>query len=73
MLEFLKKDKFDQSNFKNGGKINDWRSRDCLKYKNSKKIIKPQYALQRLDALTKNTLLFSQQRLVNIKCGLLSF
>ena len=29
--------------------INKWRSRNCLKYKNSKKIIKPQYALQRLE------------------------
>ncbi len=49
-----KKIKFDQSNYKKWWKeINDWRSRDCLKYKNSKKIIKPQYALQRLDALTK--------------------
>ena len=49
-----KKIKFDQSNYKNWWKkINDWRSRDCLKYKNSKKIIKPQYALQRLDDLTK--------------------
>ena len=33
--------------------INKWRSRNCLKYKNSKEIIKPQYALQRLDHLTK--------------------
>ena len=33
--------------------INKWRSKDCLSYKNSKTIIKPQYALQRLDALTK--------------------
>ena len=49
-----KKIKFDQSNYKKWWKeINDWRSRDCLKYKNSKKIIKPQYALQRLDDLTK--------------------
>ncbi len=33
--------------------INKWKLRDCLKYKNSKKIIKPQFALQRLDLLTK--------------------
>ncbi len=33
--------------------INKWRSKDCLKYKNSKDIIKPQYALQRLDFHTK--------------------
>jgi acetolactate synthase-1/2/3 large subunit len=28
--------------------IDQWRARDCLAYKNSDKIIKPQYALQRL-------------------------
>ncbi|MBD22960.1 MAG: acetolactate synthase 3 large subunit [Alphaproteobacteria bacterium] len=33
--------------------INIWRSRNCLKYKQSKKLIKPQYALQRLNELTK--------------------
>ncbi len=33
--------------------INKWRSKDCLSYKNSKTVIKPQYALQRLDTLTK--------------------
>ncbi len=33
--------------------INKWRSRNCLSYKNSKKIIKPQFALQRLNSLTK--------------------
>ncbi len=33
--------------------IDKWKSRDCLKYKNSNDIIKPQYALQRLDFLTK--------------------
>ena len=33
--------------------INKWRSKDCLKFKNSDKIIKPQYALKRLDHLTK--------------------
>ncbi len=33
--------------------IKKWRSKDCLKYSQSKKIIKPQYALQRLDYLTK--------------------
>jgi len=31
-----------------------WRARDCLSYEQSKKIIKPQYALQRLQELTKN-------------------
>jgi acetolactate synthase-1/2/3 large subunit len=34
--------------------INEWRGRDCLKYANSKTIIKPQYAIQRLYELTKD-------------------
>ncbi|MDH3667376.1 MAG: acetolactate synthase 3 large subunit [Paracoccaceae bacterium] len=34
--------------------IEDWRSVDCLRYANSEKSIKPQYALQRLEALTKD-------------------
>jgi acetolactate synthase I/II/III large subunit len=34
-------------------KINEWRSIKCLSYKNSKTVIKPQYALERLEALTK--------------------
>jgi len=34
--------------------INEWRSVDCLKFKQEGKIIKPQYALQRLQELTKN-------------------
>jgi len=34
--------------------IATWRARDCLHYDNSKKIIKPQYALQRLQELTKH-------------------
>ncbi|WGV17140.1 acetolactate synthase 3 large subunit [Fuscovulum ytuae] len=33
--------------------INEWRAVDCLSFKNSEKTIKPQYALQRLEALTK--------------------
>ena len=33
--------------------INKWRSRNCLKYKNSKEIIKPQFALERLNKLTE--------------------
>ena len=33
--------------------IEVWRRRNCLAYRNSKDIIKPQYALQRLQALTK--------------------
>ena len=34
-------------------KIDGWKTKDCLSYKNSSKIIKPQYALQRLEELTK--------------------
>ena len=34
-------------------KIKAWRNKNCLKYENSDEIIKPQFALQRLDALTK--------------------
>lgn len=33
--------------------IKDWQKIDCLTYENSEKIIKPQYALERLEALTK--------------------
>ena len=35
-------------------KIEEWRAVDCLKYKNSDSLIKPQYAMQRLEALTKD-------------------
>ncbi|MDQ2092557.1 acetolactate synthase 3 large subunit [Rhodalgimonas zhirmunskyi] len=34
-------------------KIEDWKKIDCLKFKQEGKIIKPQYALQRLEELTK--------------------
>ncbi|MFQ5775147.1 MAG: acetolactate synthase 3 large subunit [Kiloniellaceae bacterium] len=34
--------------------IGEWRARDCLKYANSTKVIKPQYAIQRLYELTKD-------------------
>ena len=34
--------------------IKKWQARDCLRYKASKTIIKPQYALERLHALTKD-------------------
>ncbi|MCB4454503.1 acetolactate synthase 3 large subunit [Leisingera sp. McT4-56] len=34
--------------------INEWRAINCLSFKNSEKTIKPQYALQRLEALTKD-------------------
>ncbi len=35
-------------------KIEKWKQVDCLKFKQSGKAIKPQYALQRLEALTKD-------------------
>ena len=34
--------------------IDEWRARDCLRYEKSTKLIKPQYALQRLYELTKD-------------------
>jgi acetolactate synthase-1/2/3 large subunit len=34
--------------------IKKWQARDCLRYKSSKTLIKPQYALERLYALTKD-------------------
>jgi acetolactate synthase I/II/III large subunit len=34
--------------------VEAWRARDCLAYKQSKDIIKPQYAVERLYELTKN-------------------
>jgi acetolactate synthase I/II/III large subunit len=34
-------------------RIEGWRARKCLAYRNSEKTIKPQYALERLEALTK--------------------
>ncbi|KKK68743.1 hypothetical protein LCGC14_2940980, partial [marine sediment metagenome] len=33
--------------------IDEWRARDCLSYEYSDEVIKPQYALSRLEALTK--------------------
>ena len=35
-------------------RIGEWRKKDCLRYRNSKSIIKPQYALERLHAHTKD-------------------
>ena len=35
-------------------KIDGWRARNCLAYRNSDEIIKPQYAVQRLYELTKD-------------------
>ncbi len=34
--------------------IDEWRAVKCLTYRNSDKVIKPQYALERLEALTKD-------------------
>jgi acetolactate synthase-1/2/3 large subunit len=34
--------------------INEWKKVDCLSFKQEGKVIKPQYALQRLEALTKD-------------------
>ncbi len=34
-------------------KIEEWRKVECLRYKNSETVIKPQFALERLEALTK--------------------
>src|SRR3546814_14562280 len=34
--------------------IDHWRARDCLKFKQDDKIIKPQYAIQRLYELTRD-------------------
>jgi len=39
-------------------KINKWKKVDCLKYNNNNEQIKPQYAVQRLYELTKNTKTF---------------
>ena len=36
------------------GQIDEWKARECLTYVNSKKTIKPQYALERLEALTRD-------------------
>jgi acetolactate synthase I/II/III large subunit len=36
------------------GQINEWRAVDCLKFEQKGSVIKPQYALQRLEALTKD-------------------
>ena len=36
------------------GQVSDWRKTKCLSYRNSDKTIQPQYALERLEALTKD-------------------
>ncbi len=49
-----KKIKFERKNYKTWySKIAKWRKKDCLSYKNNTEIIKPQFALQRLNFLTK--------------------
>jgi acetolactate synthase-1/2/3 large subunit len=35
------------------GQIDQWKLRNCLSYRTSDKVIKPQYALERLEALTR--------------------
>ena len=37
------------------GQINEWRKRDCLAFKNSTEVIKPQYVVQTLWELTKDS------------------
>ncbi len=37
------------------GQINEWRGRECLKYKNSTEVIKPQYVVETLCKLTKGS------------------
>ena len=57
ILETIEKQKirFSSSKYKKWwDRINTWRNKKCLNYKKDKNIIKPQYALQRLDALTKD-------------------
>ncbi|PYE85773.1 acetolactate synthase 3 large subunit [Pseudoroseicyclus aestuarii] len=44
--------------------IDAWRAQDCLRYKGSETVIKPQYALQRLEALTKG-----QDRYITTEVG----
>ncbi|MBS0433646.1 MAG: acetolactate synthase 3 catalytic subunit [Proteobacteria bacterium] len=37
------------------GQINEWRKRECLKYKNSTEVIKPQYVVDTLWEMTRGT------------------
>ncbi len=37
------------------GQINEWRKRECLVYKNSTEVIKPQYVVEKLWEMTKDT------------------
>jgi len=50
-----KKPKLDKDAHKQWwGQIDQWRRRDCLRYERTEKIIKPQYAIERLYAATKD-------------------
>jgi len=37
------------------GQINEWRKRECLKYKNSTEVIKPQFVVEKLWEMTRGT------------------
>jgi acetolactate synthase I/II/III large subunit len=37
------------------GQINEWRKRECLKYKNSKDVIKPQFVIDKLWEMTRDS------------------
>ena len=57
LIKAIKKLKFQRSENRIGiwlNQINEWRSRKCLEFKQIDKIIKPQYAIQRLYEKTKN-------------------
>ena len=57
LIKAIKKLKFQRSESRIGiwlNQINEWRSRKCLEFKQIDKIIKPQYAIQRLYEKTKN-------------------
>ena len=57
LIKAIKKLTFQRSENRIGiwlNQINEWRSRKCLEFKQIDKIIKPQYAIQRLYEKTKN-------------------
>jgi acetolactate synthase-1/2/3 large subunit len=49
--------------------IEEWRAIKCLSYKNSETTIKPQYALERLEALTKDRDRYITPRSASTRCG----
>jgi acetolactate synthase I/II/III large subunit len=51
--------------------IDEWRARDCLRFKQTGKIIKPQYAVKRLYELTKDSAArpSSPPRSASTRCG----